>query len=106
MAPQAFAIGTPLPGGPARVDWRSHRVRDIYEEKFATQKENMYDESDEKAWMSSTTADLIGRDPAMYNILTWVEGHGKDSVDKENITKLHDTLGLMTDPEPSAASSG
>ena len=113
MSPEGarnFNMGTPAAEGPTmnrgQVDWRSHKVRDIYEEKFATQKENKYDEKDEQAWMNSTRAYLIGRNPVMDNMLTWAEAHGENHIDNADIARLRDNLGLMTDLEPSVASSG
>ena len=122
--PQTFHMGSPHPaaaadGGEAEEaeeeddddgegsgmpDFSRHKVKDVYDEKFAVQKENKHTDADPNAWMELIRSYMIGRNPVLDPILKWVESHGAKTIRKKAIAGVRVYLGLMTDLEPTIAS--
>ena len=88
------------------MDFAAYKVKDIYEEKYASNPLHMYDPKNPEDWYTTTRDYLIGRNPVMQAMLKWAEGKGDAEIETSEIAKLPDLLSLMIDLEPTVAGSG
>lgn len=86
------------------VDFSKHKVKDLYEEKYAVHENNKHTDKKAHKWLKTTRSYLVGRNPVLSVLLKWVEAQGERHILKKESGKLRDQLGIMTDLEPQVAS--
>ena len=88
------------------VDYSKHKLKDVYDEQWAANKDNKYTDKSPQEWYETTRSYLIGRNPVLDVILKWVEQQKDRSILKKETSNLRSELGLMCDVEPQQASEG
>ena len=96
VSAQRNNIGTPekLAAEPTvQKDFASYKVKDIYEEKYASNPLHMYDPKSPDDWFTTTRDYLVGRNPVMDTLLKWAEAKGDEEIEPSEVASLREPLG-------------